>query len=119
MPVLRYRVTLTGDGIEMLEFLLCKGKSAARRKTRARILPKAASGGKDAEIMEVLAISATLVGNTRQRSVEEGVEAISRDRPRPVKASKLTDKQCAHRMAMACTPAPAGHDPSQLRLLAD
>lgn len=119
MPAIKYRVTLTDDEVEMLEALLRKGKSPARRQTRARILLKAAAGCRDAAIMEALAISATMVGNTRQRCVEEGVEAALQDRPRPGKAPKLSDKQCAHVIATACTPAPAGHDHWTLRLLAD
>lgn len=119
VPAIKYRVTLTDDEVEVLEALLSKGKSAARKQTRARILLKAASGCKDAAIMEALAVSATMIYNTRQRCVEEGVEAALNDRPRPGKAPKLTDKQCAHVIATACTPAPAGHDHWTLRLLAD
>ena len=119
MRAIKYRVTLTDDEVEMLEALLRKGKSAARKQTRARILLKAASGCKDAVIMEALAVSATMIYTTRQRCVEEGVEAALSDRPRPGKAQKLTDKQCAHVIATACTPAPAGHDHWTLRLLAD
>lgn len=119
MPTIKYRVTLTDDEVEMLETLLRKGKSAARKQTRARILLKAAAGCKDAAITEALAVSATMIYNTRQKCVEEGVEAALHDRPRPGKALKLTDKQCAQVIATACTPAPAGHDHWTLRLLAD
>lgn len=119
MPPIKYRVTLTEDEVEMLEGLLRKGKSAARKQTRARILLKAAAGCRDAAIMEALAVSATMIYNTRQKCVEEGVEAALHDRPRPGQAQKLSDKQCAQVIATACTPAPAGHDHWTLRLLAD
>lgn len=119
MPGIKYRVSLTEEEKEMLESLLRKGKSAARKQTRARILLKAAAGSKDAEIMEALAISATMVFNTRQKCVEEGVEATLEDRPRPGAVPKLSDSQCAHIIALACTPAPEGHDHWTLRLLAD
>ena len=69
--------------------------------------------------MDALAISATMIYNTRQKCVEEGVEEALHDRSRPGKAPKLTDKQCAHVIATACTPSPAGHDHWTLRLLAD
>ena len=75
MPAIKYRVTLTDDEVEMLEAMLRKGKCAARKQTRARILLKAAAGCKDAEIIEALAVSATMIHHTRQRCVEEGVEA--------------------------------------------
>jgi transposase len=119
MPGIKYRVSLTEEEKEMLESLLHKGKSAARKQTRARILLKAAAGSKDAEIMKALAISATMVFNTRQRCVEEGVAAALEDRPRPGAVPKLNDSQCAHIIALACTPAPEGHDHWTLRLLAD
>ena len=64
MPAIKYRVTLTDDEVEMLEALLRKGKSAARKQTRARILLKATAGCKDAAIMEALAVSATMIYNT-------------------------------------------------------
>ena len=117
MPAIKYRVTLTDDEVDMLEALLRKGKSAARKQTRARILLKAAAGCKDAAIMEALAVSATMIYNTRQKCVEEGVEAALYDRPRPGQAPKLSEKQCAQVIATACTPAPAGHDHWTLRLL--
>lgn len=119
MPAIKYRVILTPEEVEMLEALLSKGKSAARKQTRARILLKAAAGCKDAAIMEALAVSAAMIYTTRQRCVEEGVEAALCDRPRPGKTPKLTEKQCAQVIAMACTPAPEGHDHWTLRLLAD
>ncbi len=72
----------------------------------------------EAEVMEALGVSATMIYNTRQRCVEEGVEAALRDRPRPGSGAKLNDKQCAHVIAIACTPAPEGHDHWTLRLLA-
>lgn len=118
MPAIKYRVTLSADEVKHLEGLLHKGKSAARKQTRARILLKAALGYTDAQIVEALGVSPTMIYNTRQRCVEEGVEAALHDRPRPGKAPKLSDKQCAHVIATACTPAPEGHDHWTLRLLA-
>jgi hypothetical protein len=50
MPAIKYRVSLSEAEVDMLEALLRKGKSAARKQTRARILLKAAAGCKDAEI---------------------------------------------------------------------
>ncbi|MDR2689242.1 MAG: hypothetical protein LBB76_05730 [Azoarcus sp.] len=52
-------MSLTEEEKAMLESLLRKGKSAARKQTRARILLKATAGSKDTEIMEALAISVT------------------------------------------------------------
>jgi len=56
MPALKYRVTLTEDEKEMLEGLRRKGKNAARKQTRARILLKSAEGCSVDEIVKALAI---------------------------------------------------------------
>lgn len=119
MPAIKYRVTLTAAEEEQLKALVHKGKSAARKQTRARILLKAAAGCQDSEIMEALGVGASTVGKIRQRCVEEGLDAALEDRPRPGAAPKLTEKQCAQVIAVACTPAPEGHDHWTLRLLAD
>jgi transposase len=118
MPGIKYRVTLTDDEVALLESLLRKGKSAARKQTRVRILLKAAAGHDDETIMEALSVSASMVYKIRQRYVEEGVEAAINGKPHPGKTPKLSDEQCAHVIAMACTSAPAGHDHWTLRLLA-
>jgi len=119
MPGIKYRVSLTEEEKAKLEGLLHKGKRGARQLTRARIMLKAAAGNKDKEIIEALDVSASLIYDIRKRCVEEGVEAALKDRVHPGNAPKLSDKQCAHIIATACTPAPEGHDHWTLRLLAD
>jgi hypothetical protein len=57
-------VTLTDDEVEMQESWMRRGKSGARKQTPARILLKAASGIKDAEIME-------RVGEVRDRTAPQ------------------------------------------------
>ncbi|MDR3352125.1 MAG: helix-turn-helix domain-containing protein, partial [Zoogloeaceae bacterium] len=88
----------------MLELLLRKGKSAARRQTRARILLKAADGERDKESMKALSVSAATVYRTRQKCVEESVEAALQEKPRPGAKPKLTERQNAQIIALACTP---------------
>ncbi len=75
MPAIKYQVTLLEE--ELLEALLRKVKSAARKQTRARVLLKAAAGCKDLEIMNALAISATMVGNTRHARWSASTKARS------------------------------------------
>ena len=106
MPAIKYKVTLTDDEIQNLERLIRTGKSASRSHTRARILLKAAAGFQDLAIIEALDVSPSMVCKTRQRCVEEGPEAALKDRPRPGKAPKLTQKQAAHLIALACSDAP-------------
>jgi hypothetical protein len=102
MPGLKYRVKLSVEEKEMLELLLRKGKSAARRQTRARIQLKA-DGEQDKEIMKALSVSAATVYRTRQKCVEEGVEAALQEKPRPGAKPKLTERQNAKIIALACT----------------
>ena len=119
MPAIKYKVNLTDDEKLHLEALIHKGKSAARSQTRARILLKATAGLQDKDIIQALDVSPSMVAKTRQRCVEEGPETALKDRPRPGQALKLTDKQAAHIIAIACSDAPAGHEHWTLRLLAD
>ena len=119
MPAIKYKVALSDDEIQDLERLICKGKSASRCHTRARILLKAAAGFQDQAIIEALDVSPSMAYKTRQRCVEEGSEAALKDHPRPGKAPKLAEKQAAHIIAVACSDAPEGHGHWTLRLLAD
>lgn len=114
----KYRVMLTEEETEHLESLLRKGKSAARKQTRARTLLKSAQGRTVAEIAAALAISADMIGKARRRCVDEGVEAALKDRPHPGNKPKLSDRQCAHIIATAYN-YPGGHDHWTLRLLVD
>ncbi len=69
--------------------------------------------------MAALNVSEDMVYRARQRFVEEGLEAALTDRARPGQKPKLTDRQCARLIAIACSDAPEGHDHWTLRLLAD
>ena len=114
-----YIVELSEEERTRLETLIRKGKNSARKQTRARILLKANAGMPSREIEQVLDVSDEIVYRARQRFVEEGLEAALNDRPRPGARPKLTDKQCAHLIAVACSDAPDGHGHWTLRLLTD
>ena len=119
MPAIKYKVNLSDDERQILQAVVQKGKSAARSQTRARILLKASEGSRDKDIIDALNVSPSMVAKTRQRCVEEGPESALKDHPRPGKAPKLTDKQAAHLIAVACSDAPDGHNHWTLRLLAN
>jgi hypothetical protein len=81
-----YRVTLTLEERQELQALMSKGKAAARKLTRARILLLAdqAEGGpakQDPEIVDALGCGRATVERTRQQFVEEGVEATLHPKP--------------------------------------
>jgi transposase len=114
----KYIVDLTAEERHTLEQLLQKGKSNARKLTRARILLQADDGLTDEEIARGLAVGVATVERTRQRFVEESLEALN-EHPRPGGKRKLSGKQEARLIAVACTPAPSGQPHWTLQLLAD
>ena len=118
MPRKKYRVALSTEERTTLAQLLRRGKAWTRTLTRARILLKADEGLSDAEIAAALHVGTATVGRTRQRFVEENLGALN-EHARPGAQRKLTGKQEAHVIAVACTPAPEGHAQWTLRLLAD
>lgn len=59
------------------------------------------------------------MGRVRQRFVEEGLESALNDKPRAPRKRKLTGKQEAHVIAVACSQAPEGRARWTLRLLAN
>jgi transposase len=118
MPKKKYVVDLTAEERTTLEQLLQKGKSSARKLTRARILLQADEGQTDEEIATALAVGVATVERTRRRFVEANLEALN-ELPRPGGQCKLSGKPEAHLIAVACTPAPSGHTRWTLQLLAE
>jgi transposase len=118
MPRKKYVVDLSAEERTTLEQLLQRGKSSARKLTRARILLQADEGLTDGEIATALDVGSATVERTRQRVVEANLEALN-ELPRPGGQRKLSGKQEAHVIAVACTPAPSGQTRWTLQLLAD
>jgi transposase len=118
MPAIKYIVDLTDEEREPLLQLLWKGKSAARKLTRARILLKADEQLTDEQVAQALHVGSATVGRVRQRFVEEGLESALNERPRPGQRRKLSGKQEAHLIVVACSSPPQGHGRWSLRLLA-
>jgi transposase len=118
MPKKKYIVDLAPEERQTLEQLLQKGKSSARKLTRARILLQADGGLTDEEIATALEVGVATVERTRQRFVEANLEALN-ERPRPGGQCKLTGKQEAQLIAVACTPAPSGRTRWTLQSLAE
>ena len=119
-------VRLTDEERLELESLIRKGKAAAIRITRARILLKADQGDKgdawtDAEISEAVDVAPKTVFNIRRRWVEEGLEAAlnRKKQERPSRIRKLDGKAEAKLVVTCCGPAPQGRARWTLRLLAD
>ena len=87
--------------------------------SRARVLLKADEGYTDgANLTAALEVATATVGRIRKRLVEEGLEHALREQPRPGQRRKLSGKQEAHVIAVACSTPPEGRGRWTLRLLA-
>ena len=118
MPAKKYHVSLTAAECTTLEQMLRRGKHAARRLTRARILLKAAEGLHDDEIAEAVATSRPTVERTRKRFAAGRLQALE-EKPRPGQQRVRDERGEARLIAEACTPAPEGRERWTLQLLAD
>jgi transposase len=118
MPKKKYLVDLSADERAELHQIVRRGKHSSRKVTRARILLLAADGLTDEQIVASLKTAFATVERTRKRFVEEALGCLN-ERPRRGQARKLTGKQEAHLVAIACSTPPTGHARWTLRLLAD
>ena len=119
MALEQYAVQLTPDEREQLSRLLRSGKSSARIVARARILLKVAEGWNAPQVAAALDVSKGTVYRAKRRYAEEGLDGVLQDRVQANRYRKLDDRGEAHLIALACSPAPAGHDHWTLQLLAD
>ena len=119
MPVSKYKVELTQSERFALIETSGRGKPLARTVKRALALLKADEGLLDREAAEAVSFSAATVARVRRRFVEEGLEAAINDRPRSGRERKLSGRQEAHLVAIACSSPPEGHVNWTLHLLAD
>ena len=114
----RYAIELTTEERERLNRLIRGGRHPARIATRARILLKIDEGWNAAQMAAALDVSEGTVYGVKRRYAEEGLDGVLRDRVQANRFRKLDDKSEAHLIALACSPAPEGHDHWTLQLLA-
>ncbi len=121
----RYLVTLTSDEREELGRLISRGKAAAKKLMRARILLLAdqAEGGPamaDSEITQAVACGRATVERVRRQFVKEGIESTLTRKPTiRTYENKIDGRTEAHLVAMTCGAPPEGRARWTLRLLAD
>ncbi len=125
MPAKVYRVTLSDEEREELTAMVKKGKGAARRMTRARILLLADEnredgGWKDADIAPALGVHQRTVERIRETCVMKGIEAaLNHKRPQKKKKKLLDGAAEARLIQIACSEAPDGHERWSMQMLAD
>jgi hypothetical protein len=124
ISVKRYVVRLSGEERERLEAMIRKGKSAARRLLKARILLKAdvsesGEGWSDSRIIKALETSASMVYRVRKQLAEEGFEAVlsRKQRATPAVQRIFDGEKEAKLIALACSKPPKGRARWTLRLL--
>ena len=122
--VKKYIVTLSADERERLNALIQKGASPARQVLKARILLKADASEagvawSDGQIAEALDTSIDTIARTRQKLVEEGLDAALTRKHSPNSArQRIFDGAGeAKLIALACSPPPKGRKRWTLTLL--
>ena len=125
MPAKIYKVTLTSEERTQLTAIVTKGKGNARRMRRAQMLLLADEnqpdgGWKDADIAKALSAHVRTVERTREKCVQEGIEAaLNHTRPKKRRAKVLDGAAEARLVQLACSEAPDGHEHWTMQLLAD
>ena len=120
----RYVVRLSEEERSTLEATVSKGKRPASEILKARILLKAdvseaGEGWSDQRIVQALDTSLSTVYRTRQRLVEQGMDAVLQRKKREQPSiQRIFDGEAEARLVqLACSEAPAGHARWSLRLL--
>ena len=73
-------------------------------------MSKVAEGWNAPQVAVALDVSKGTVYRVKRRYAEEGLTGIIQDRVQANRCRKLDDKREAHLIALACSPAPDGHD---------
>jgi hypothetical protein len=119
----KYVVTLSSEERAQLLRLTQSGKAPARKIKRAHILLKADNRQPEArwtdeQISDAYAVHTNTIAEVRKRFVLSGLDGALTERPRGHPRRALDGEAEAHLIAIACSPAPDGHDHWTLRLLA-
>lgn len=115
---IRYLVELNDEEKAHLLQRVSRGRSGARQLKRAQVLLAAARGESDVAIAANLSVGTSTVYRTKRRFVEEGLEAALSEQPRAGAARKLSGKEEALLVAVACSNPPSGRARWTLELLA-
>lgn len=114
-----YIVELSGQEREQLEAIVDDVKTGPQKRRRAQILLACDRGVADVVIAETLPCGTSTIYRAKKRLVEEGLDAALSESPREGGRRKLTAKEEATLVALACSEPPKGRARWTLQLLAD
>ena len=116
----KFAVRLTPDEGDQLEYMVRAGKYSDRRvAAQARIPLKTAKGRSTPKVAQALDVDEGTGFRIQRRFSGDGSDGTLKDRLLAPRCLKLDDLVEAGLIALACSPAPEGHDHWNLRLLAD
>ena len=114
----KYGVRLATQERGRLRKMVRAGRSSAQAITRARILLKTDEGWSAPQVAAALDVSERTVFRTKRRYAEERLDEVLRHHNQVNRARKVDERLEAHLIALACSPAPDGHDHWTMRALA-
>ncbi|MDE2844092.1 MAG: helix-turn-helix domain-containing protein [Chloroflexota bacterium] len=115
----KYQVKLTSEEKRHLRKVVRSGRSSAQANTRARVLLKLDEGWTAPQVASAMEVTERTVFRIKRRLAEEGLAETLHRRNQVNRYRKVDQRVTAHLIALACSPAPEGHDHWELRLLAD
>lgn len=114
-----YTVSLTDEERDKLNSLLKRGKHSTRELNRARILLLSQQQKEDKEISQQVGVTQQTVYNVRKRFFHAGLDAATKEKPRPGAPTILDAKGEAFAIATACSNPPEGRTSWTMQMIAD
>jgi transposase len=115
---IRYVVELTEPERADLKQLIAAAKTLGQKRKRAQILLACDRGMTDETVAAALQCGTSTIYRTKRRFVEEGLHAALSEKPRSGGSRKLTGREEATLVALACSAPPLGRARWTLELLA-
>ena len=106
----KFPVRLTPEDRDQLEHTVRSGRSPARVTTRAPILLTTDEGWPASRVVQARDVAECTVFRVKRGFAEEGLAGVIQNRPQAKRSRKLDDRGEAHLIALACSPAPEGHE---------
>jgi transposase len=115
---IRYVVDLTEQERAELKMLIATAKTLGQKRKRAQILLACDRGMTEETVAAALSCGTSTIYRTKRRFVEEGLKAALTEKPRSGGNRKLTGREEATLVALACSTPPLGRARWTLELLA-